>query len=74
MQVSSAEGIQQGDPLGPMLFCLGIHNLVSSLSSEFTVFYLDDGTIGGSFEDFESDLLKIENQGKALGLFLNVDN
>ena len=73
VQVSSAEGIQQGDPLGPMLFCLGIHNLVSSLSSEFTVFYLDDGTIGGSFEDIESDLLKIENQGKALGLFLNVD-
>ena len=63
MQVSSAVGIQQGDPLGPMLFCLGIHNLVSSLSSEFTVFYLDDGTIGGSFEDIELDLLKIENQG-----------
>lgn len=26
------KGIQQGNPLGPMLFCLGIHKLVSSLS------------------------------------------
>ncbi len=23
--ISSAEGIQQGDPLGPLLFCLTIH-------------------------------------------------
>ena len=45
-QILSAEDIQQGDPLGPMLFCLGIHKLVSALSSEFNVFYFDDGTIG----------------------------
>ena len=62
-QVLSAEGIQQGDPLGSMLFCLGIHNLVSSLSSEFRVFYLDDGTIGGSLEDIQADLRRIEVQG-----------
>ena len=72
-QVVSAEGIQQGDPLGPMLFCLGIHNMVSSLSSEFKAFYLDDGTLGGSVEDMVADLRRIEDQGKALGLFLNVD-
>ena len=24
----SAEGVQQGDPLGPLLFCLTIHHLV----------------------------------------------
>ena len=72
-QVVSAEGIQQGDPLGPMLFCLGIHNMVSSLSSEFKAFYLDDGTLGGSVEDIVADLQRIEDQGKALGLFLNVD-
>ena len=72
-QVLSSEGIQQGDPLGPMLFCLGIHNLVCSLSSEFKVFYLDDGTIGGSLEDIEADLKIIEDHGRDLGLFLNVD-
>ena len=71
-QVLSSEGIQQGDPLGPMLFCLGIHNLVCSLSSEFKVFYLD-GTIGGSLQDIEADLKIIEDHGRDLGLFLNVD-
>ena len=55
-QVISAEGIQQGDPLGPMVFCLTIHKLVSSLSSEFSIFYLDDGTLGGNFEDLQADL------------------
>ena len=30
-QVLSAADIQQGDPLGTMLFCLGIHNLVPTL-------------------------------------------
>ena len=72
-QILSTEGIQQGDPLGPMLFCLGIHKLLSALSSEFNVFYLDDGTIGGKVEDLQADLQLIEDQGKALGLFLNVD-
>ena len=70
-QVLSAEGIQQGDPLGPMLFCLTIHKLVSSLSSEFSVFYLDDGTLGGNFEDLQADLHRMGVEGEALGLHLN---
>ena len=72
VQVLSAEGIQQGDPIGPMLFSLTIHDLVSSLSSEFNVFYLDDGTIGGNLNDLQSDLLRIEDEGQSLGLYLNV--
>jgi hypothetical protein len=71
-QVLSAEGVQQGDPLGPLLFCLSIHKIVSSLSSEFIVFYLDDGTLGGSFEDLQANLHRIEVEGHALGLHLNV--
>ena len=55
IQLSSAEGIQQRDPLGPMLFCLEIHGLVSSLSSELNVFYLDEGTIGGDLQGLEED-------------------
>ena len=71
-QVLSAEDIQQGDPLGPMRFCLGTHKLVSSLSSEFSVFYLDNGTIGGNFKDLQADLGVIESEGKALGLSPNI--
>ena len=27
--IQSKEGVQQGDPLGPLLFCLTVHKLVS---------------------------------------------
>ena len=55
-----------------MLFCLGIHDLVSSLSSEFNVFYLDDRTIG-DLQDLENDLARIESVGKSLRLVLNIN-
>ena len=46
---SSAEGVQQGVPLGPLLFCLAIHDTIVSLKSEFNVLYLEDGTLGGQW-------------------------
>ena len=49
--IQSAEGVQQGDALGPLLFCLTIHPLVSQLKSELCVWYLDDSTIGGLAKD-----------------------
>ena len=49
--IESAEGVQQGDPLGPLLFCLTIHQLCSRMKSELSLFYLDDGTLGGKVED-----------------------
>ena len=69
--IESAEGVQQGDPLGPLLFCLAIHPLVSQLESEFCVWYLDDGTIGGPSELLFEDLQSVVHEGAALGLFLN---
>ena len=45
--VQSSEGVQQGDPLSPLLFCLSIHKMCVKLKSELAVFYLDDGTLGG---------------------------
>ena len=45
--IQSMEGVQQGDPLGPLLFCLTIHPLVFLLKSELSIWYLDDGTIEG---------------------------
>ena len=53
--ITSAEGIQQGDPLCPLLFCLSIHGLVSSLNSEFCVSYLDDISIGSHLDVLKED-------------------
>ena len=69
--IQSAEGVQQEDPLGPLLFCLTIHPLVLKLTSEFKVFYLDDGTLGGPFQDVLHDLRLVEEEASSLGLQLN---
>ena len=72
-EIISAEGVQQGDPVGPLFFCLTIHRLISKLKAEFVVFYLDDGTIGGCLDDVSNDLKLIEEEGKDLGLQLNMN-
>ena len=67
----SSEGAQQGDPLGPLLFCITIHPLIQGLRSDFSVFYLNDGTIGGSRDDVLADLQLMEDEAATLGLKLN---
>ena len=61
--LQSAESVQQGDPLGPLLFCLTIHQLCSKLKSELSLFYLDDGTLGGNAEMLQHDLEVVEREG-----------
>ena len=70
--IQSAEGVQQGDPLGPLLFCLTIHNMVEQLRSQLNVFYLDDGNLGGSLEEVLHDLRSVERIAGELGLQLNL--
>ena len=69
--IASAEGIQQGDPLGPLLFCLTLHPILQLLRSDFKVFYMDDGTIGGNYEVVAEDLTRFEINAASLGLHLN---
>ena len=69
--IQSSEGVQQGDPLGPLLFCLTIHNMCSQLKSELRMFYLDDGTLGGTLTDVLKDLQLITKEAHSLGLQLN---
>ena len=69
--LQSSEGVQQGDPLGPLLFCLTIHPLLLQLKSELRVFYLDDGTIGGAEDDVLADFMTIKDEAALLGLELN---
>ena len=59
--ISSSEGVQQGDPLGPLLFCLSIHHHCTFLSAEFCVMNLDDITLRGSMAEIGHDLEVIES-------------
>ena len=68
--IQSAEGVQQGDPLGPLLFCLTIHKYVSSLTSELCVCYLDDISVGGAEEALLNDIV-LTREATQLGLVLN---
>ena len=68
--ITSSEGVQQGDPLGPLLFCLTIHRHCTQLTSEFCVSYLDDITIGGTPEAIVRDLDTIRS-ATVIGLTLN---
>ena len=69
--ISSEEGPQQGDPLGPLLFCNTIQPLLTSLDSELNLDYLDDVTLGGPVDAVASDVAKIAKVGGDMGLLLN---
>lgn len=57
--ISSQVGAQQGDPLGPLIFSLGIHKIISTLESPLNVWYLDDGIIGGSPDFVARDIQRL---------------
>ena len=69
--IQSSEGVQQGDPLGPLLFCLTIHHVCSLMKSELCIFYLDDGTLGGALSDVLHDIEVIKKEAGIVGLDLN---
>ena len=66
----SAEGVQQGDPLGPLLFCLAIHRHCSQMRSPLYLMYLDDVTIAGAVDNILHDL-EVIKEAKTLDLTLN---
>jgi len=69
--ILSEEGPQQGDPLGPLLFCNTVQPLLSSLASELNLGYLDDVTLGGPVDTVASDVAEIAKVGGNMGLILN---
>ena len=70
-KILSAEGLQQGDPLAPILFCIAIHDLLASLSSRVIIAYLDDVTLIGDTGDVESDFALIQAAAETTGLHCN---
>jgi hypothetical protein len=69
--ILSETGVQQGDPLGPVLFCLALHPVIKSLKSEFNVWYLDDGVLADDPSIVFNDFQKIIELSSKIGLSLN---
>ena len=67
----SNSGVQQGNPLGPLLFSLAIHDIASSMKSNFDVWYLDDATIAGDPRSVCDDIKKCSCMLADIGLILN---
>ena len=68
-------GVQQGDPLGPLLFSAGVQPLAADLRSgpvDLSVFYLDDGVLAGSLAAVSGALTKLQQAAAALGLTVNL--
>lgn len=67
----SQRGVQQGDPLGPALFCLAIQPIVMNLKSEINTWYLDDGTLAGDPSSVFKDFAYLITSCSEIGLSIN---
>ena len=75
--ISSETGVQQGDPLGPLFFCLVLHKLVATIVSDeeashllYHKWYMDDGVVAGTGNAVARVIAIIKEQGPHLGLFI----
>jgi hypothetical protein len=72
--IFASTGVQQGDPLGPLLFALVLHPLLLHIKSEFSLqvgAILDDVTIMGTPNNTLNALNYIGREGPKRGLYLS---
>ena len=77
-KIKSESGVQQGDPLGPMLLALVLHKLVTIIAADddflhllLEVWYLNDGVLAGDRSAVLRALHLMEELGPHLGLHIN---
>ena len=64
----SDERPQQGDPLGPLLFCLTVMAFVKQVKSQCNIWYMDDGAIGDNVDALLSDIRMLMDESRKLDL------
>ncbi|KAL0207000.1 hypothetical protein P9112_012711 [Eukaryota sp. TZLM1-RC] len=73
--LKSTSGVKQGDPLGPLLFCLAIHKTLNIIKQKYPsikiVAYMDDISLIGSFDLLELVAQEIADSYENIGLHLN---
>lgn len=69
--IYSRMGPQQGDPLGPLLFCLPLQPALLKLTSPLAFGFLDDISLGGPTSSVSADMASLETDCADLGLVLN---
>lgn len=73
--LDSQTGVQQGDPLGPLLFSVALQPLALELRQsnlDLAMFYLDDGVLAGDIPAVSAALAHVQQEAARLGLSLNL--
>ena len=75
--IESETGVQQGDPLGPELFAITLHEAITDalqeleidgLRPDLSLFYLDDGAVGGHQASVSKLAEKLKMKWAEIGL------
>ena len=72
--IQSQSGVQQGDPLGPLLFAWALHPTAYFISSTvpWCSWYLDDGALIGTRVQLETALAALQSETSRTGLRVNL--
>mgnify|MGYP003460779833 FL=1 len=78
-RIFSETGVQQGDPLGPLLFALVLQKILNAIDADddcihilYQAWYLDDGTLAGKKSAILRALSLLDSIGPSFGIFINM--